>query len=128
MAERGVVGALRGRMPERLTRQLGVVQLLFKVCSTTQTHGRRSFNISVSKPLHGKHANLLQMFHLPTQEQRSSSSAELNCRPKVCLGPSQGPPCRRSLRPFDSLHRASSQYPTLSLRPQQLRPLSLRLL
>lgn len=83
MAERGVVGALRGRMPERLTRQLGVVQLLFKVCSTTQTHRTHSFNISVSRPLHGKHANLLQIFHLPTQEQRSSSSAELNCGPKV---------------------------------------------
>lgn len=37
-AERGVVRALRGGMPERLTRQLGVVQLLFKVCSRTHTH------------------------------------------------------------------------------------------
>lgn len=44
-AERRLVGALRGWMPERLPCQLGVVQLLFKVCSHTHTHTKRNFNI-----------------------------------------------------------------------------------
>lgn len=88
-AERSVVGALRGWMPERLTCQLGVVQLLFKVCSHTQTHTRgETFNISVPKRVHAhRHTNLQQIFHLHSQEQRlrflvASHPTERNLRPR----------------------------------------------
>lgn len=133
-AERGVVRALRGRMPERLTRQLGVVQLLFKVCprTHTHTHRRRSFNISVSEPLHvhKKHKSGADILFGQTRAKREFiccfplcgiSDQRFSRDPRRAL-----PPAAHSVPLVPSI--ALLQYPTLSVPPRRLRPLSLRAL
>lgn len=112
-AERSVVGALRGWMPERLTCQLGVVQLLFKVCSHANTHTR-------GETLTSAYPNACM--HIDTAEIASAShSTDRDLRPRSL----------KADHKFVWNPRAcctSPRYATVCLPPRQLRPLSLRLL